>query len=87
MSPPHLDVLGELVRLYDERGAAVTPTELRRTLETDIETIWSCLAFLESNHLVKSVGLGYRPTVTARELLDLDVSVDAVLVLDCDHDG
>jgi len=82
MTVSHMDVLSETVALYDGRGAPVTPPELAEKLDTDDGRIRTCFEDLESKCLLKQVTGGYRPTVTARELLELELSGDLPLVVD-----
>lgn len=84
MKPSDIEVLSETVTQYDRRDKPVTPTELAEIVETDVETVRGCFEGFESKHLLKCVEGGYRPTVTARELLELDVADDALLILDTD---
>jgi predicted transcriptional regulator len=77
-----LHVLSRLVIRYDERDAPVTPAEIARVVDADPETIREFFEDFESKHLLKPAGSGYRPTITARELLDLDLDDDATVILD-----
>lgn len=78
-----LRLLSELVEAYDERERAVPTDELARRVEGDPETVARCLASLQRSHLVQDVeDRRYRPTVTARELLQLDIADDDLVVLD-----
>lgn len=77
-----MQVLSETVTRYDTQEEPVTPEELAETVEGDIETVRGCFEEFESKHLLKCVEGGYRPTVTARELLELDVPDSTLLVLD-----
>lgn len=82
MTTAQMDVLSRLVTRYDERDAPVTPAELASIIDADPETIQAFFEDFESKHLLKTVGDGYRPTVTARELLALDLDDDALVILD-----
>jgi predicted transcriptional regulator len=87
MTVSHMDVLAETVSHYDSRSAAVTATELASAMDADVETIRDCFEDFESKCLLKPVGDGYRPTVTARELLELDVDDEMLLILDAEPDA
>jgi predicted transcriptional regulator len=60
-----------LVDRYDTEEQPVTPAEVANRFDS-----------LESQCLLATVEGGYRPTVTARELLELDIDDDTFLVLD-----
>lgn len=77
-------LLSAVVERYDETEAPVTPSQLRECVDGDESAIRSRLEALRSNHLLTAVEDGYRPTVTGRELLDLDFDRDSMLVLDSD---
>jgi predicted transcriptional regulator len=77
-----MNVLSRLVARYDEREAPVTPAEIATVVDADIATVRECFEDFESKHLLKPADSGYRPTITARELLALDVDDDALLILD-----
>ena len=82
MTRSQIRVLSETVSRYDARGEPVTPTELAATMGMDTDEVRTCFEDFESKHLLKRVEGGYRPTVTARELLELDVSEETLLILD-----
>lgn len=86
MTRSRMQVLSETVRLYDERGEPITPTDLAATTELAPSTVRAYFDGFESKHLLKRAGDGYRPTVTARELLELDVADDVTLILDVETD-
>jgi predicted transcriptional regulator len=75
-------LLAWLVDRYDTEEQPVTPAEAANRFDSDIRTVDDALDSLESQCLLATVGSGYRPTVTARELLELDVDDDTFLVLD-----
>lgn len=77
-----IELLSALVHRYDERGEPVTPAELAETVDADAALVREQFESFESKHLSKCVGAGYRPTVTARELLELDIGDDALVILD-----
>jgi predicted transcriptional regulator len=85
MDENQLRALSWIVDEYDSRETPVTPADCAAHFESDIDAVRSCFENLESKCLLKQLDGGYRPTVTARELLDLDIDDDAVLILDTDH--
>jgi len=82
MTTARMHVLSRLVARYDEREVPVTPREIAAVVDPDLATVQECFADFESKHLLKTAGDGYRPTVTARELLDLDLDDNALVILD-----
>jgi predicted transcriptional regulator len=83
MSENQIEVLSRVVDRYDTENRPVTPAEIATTTGSDVETVRSCFENLEANCLLTAVdGGGYRPTITARELLELDVDDDTFLILD-----
>lgn len=83
---PHVQVLSWVVDRYDRRDQPVTVADAATHFEQEIETVQSCFEHLESNYLLTTEGDGYRPTVTARELLELDVEDGSPLILDITSD-
>lgn len=74
----------ELLVTMDEVDATpVEPNRLAERLDTDVETTLAHLQSLESYELVKRQppNGGYRPTVTAHELLALDID-DTFLIIE-----
>lgn len=83
MNQNHIRVLTWLVDRYDDGTQPVTPSDVASHFEIDVDTAQACLETLEENHLLTTVAdEGHRPTVTARELLELDIEDDSVLILD-----
>jgi len=80
-----LAVLTQIVEQYDDNQQPVTPADLDDTLDADESAIRDCLGPLVASDLVVVVGDGYRPTITARELLALDIDFEeSLVVLDFD---
>lgn len=75
-------VLVEIVREVDTSGEPVPTDRLAESLTVAEPTLAETLASLQECELVKATDSGYRPTVTARELLALDIDLDDVLVVD-----
>lgn len=80
MSPSPYTVLETLVDLYRQSGDPVTARAVAASL--DHRTVEPQCRSLRGHDLLEATGDGYRPTVTAHELLALDVDADDVLVLD-----
>ena len=79
--PPHT-VLVEVVDRYQESEEPVTAETVAESLNVPEERLSSSLESLREFELLVQTNDGYRPTVTAQELLALDVELDDVLVLD-----
>jgi len=78
-------VLAHVVEQYDESQQRVMTADLAGALDADESEIRDCLGQLVANDLLAVVGDGYRPTITARELLALDIDFeDSLVVLDFD---
>jgi len=75
-------LLEQVVARYDEADEPVRPERLATTVDGDAESVRERLGRLERCELVASVDDGVRPTVTARELLALDIDDPGVLVID-----
>jgi predicted transcriptional regulator len=81
-----IQLLTWLVDHYDATEQPVTPTAAADRFDNDIEIVRDVFDSLESDCLLASVEGGYRPTVTARELLELDIDDDTFLILDTEPD-
>jgi len=77
-------LLETVLSLSDETNDPVTVPQLARRVETDPETVREHLDMFRSYELVKRVPdqPGYEPTVTARELCDLDIDEGALVVVE-----
>lgn len=75
-------LLAEIADRYDRTGEPVADRELRESLDVSGGALEESLASLCEFELLERTGRGYRPTVTGRELLALDVELEDVLVLD-----
>ncbi|MEF8813045.1 MAG: hypothetical protein V5A55_04420 [Halovenus sp.] len=82
MTVSEMQVLSETVTLYETQGGPVTPAGLAAEMEAETETIRTCFDDFESNYLLKQTEGGYRPTVTAHELLELDLEHGDLVILD-----
>jgi len=75
-------LLEQLVALHDRRERPVAVAALADRLETDPATVRETLEPLHSSRLAEPREDGWVPTVTARELLDLDVDLDDPVVIE-----
>lgn len=75
-------LLVELTERYERTGDPVTAQELVDSLAASETAVDQALDSLCEFELLAATGNGYRPTVTARELLELDVEFDDVLILE-----
>lgn len=82
MSPSPDEVLVETVRRVEETGSPVTRRELAESLDASEPALREPVASLREYELLEATGRGYRPTVTAHELLELDVELDDVFVFE-----
>jgi len=83
MGRSQLDLLAAIVDRYDQSGQPVKPEDFART-PTQLRAIRDCFEDFESKYLLAREDGDYRPTVTTRELLELDIEDDELLLLDCD---
>lgn len=83
MEPTPLTLLSDLVEAYDERERPVSAAALATAHEAEPAAIVECLDRLATCELVDATPAGYRPTVTARELLELDLDAGEFVVVDC----
>lgn len=83
MGQSQIDLLAAIVERYDECEQPVKPVEFART-PTQLQSIRDCFEDFESKYLLAREDGHYRPTVTARELLELDIEDNEVLLLDCE---
>ncbi|WP_436930710.1 hypothetical protein [Halosimplex halobium] len=82
MSPSTYAVLAATVDRYRESGAPVTAAGVAESCGAPEAAVARSLESLCEFELLEPTDQGYRPTVTAREFLALDVEPDDVLVLD-----
>ncbi len=80
-------ILERLVTFHETHQDPVTATELARQLDHRPSVVDDHLHSLERCDLLKeSVDKGYEPTITAHELLALDLGEDALVVVDCEEE-
>ena len=77
--PPH-EILAFVVSTYDERREPLAPAAVADRFELSPETAAERLGRLADCALLAREDGGYRPTVTARELLALDIDDEFVVV-------
>jgi predicted transcriptional regulator len=75
-------VLVSLVERYDETGGPVTPGALADSLDRTEADLRRTVGRFCEVELAAREGEGYRPTVTARELLDAGIHLDETVALD-----
>lgn len=81
-------LLTEIADRYQQAGEPVAVQELCESLDVPESELEETLDSLCEFELLERTDSGCRPTVTARELLALDVELGDVLVLDLvDADG
>ena len=82
-------ILERLVTLYETHKNPVTTTELARQLDVRPSIVDDHLHSLEQCELLKESveGMGYEPTITAHELLALDLGEDGLVVVDCEEES
>jgi Holliday junction resolvasome RuvABC ATP-dependent DNA helicase subunit len=75
-------LLTEITDRYQQAGEPVAVQELCESLDVPESAIEDSLDSLCEFELLERTDSGCRPTVTARELLALEIDPDEVLVLD-----
>ena len=78
-------LLEYVVERYDREERPVRPADAAGNLDIDESVVTHCLTAFADCHLVVNEGEGYRPTVTARELLALNW--DGAVVDPCPDTG
>jgi predicted transcriptional regulator len=86
MNRKNCPVLSAVVERYDRTGEPVSPSPVASALEREEESVASRLSQLVACELLAPTGDGYRPTVTGREFLELDVECGP-LIVDTDESG
>lgn len=79
-----LTVLSRIVDRYDEDGEPITPEEIAEGVQMDPDAMQHCFEELEENLLLAPLDHGFRPTVTARDLLELDIDDGELVIIDAD---
>lgn len=82
MEPSTHTVLVEVVDRYRESGEPVRARAVADSLGLTESAVSEPLDSLCEFELLQSVERGYRPTVTAREMLELDIDLDETVALD-----
>lgn len=83
MEATNYRLLEAVVARYDDTNRPVSPDALDGAI--DGADVTDRLATLKRCGLLAAAGEGVRPTVTARELLALDIDDPEVLVVDADE--
>ena len=83
MGQPQIDLLAAIVDRYDQSKEPVNPADFAQS-PTQLQSVRECFRDFESKHLLAREAGDYRPTVTARELLELHIDDDVFLVDDAD---
>jgi predicted transcriptional regulator len=86
MDATNYRLLQQVVARYDERNQPVTAASLADAVDSDVPDVTDRLARLEDCELLASEGAGVRPTVTGRELLELDIDDPEFFVIDSGRD-
>jgi Domain of unknown function. len=76
-----LTLLARIVERYGDGERPVTPATLSDVIDAEESAIEVWLDELASHELLAPVDGGYRPTITARELLELDIDPEDALVV------
>ncbi len=84
MEPTNYQLLQAVVARYEDDERPVTPEELTGAVDCNASTVTEKLATLEECDLLVVAGDGYRPTVTAHELLALDIENPELIIVDTD---
>ena len=84
MTQRNCPVLAAVVDRYESTAQPVTEREIAPAFRRDRTAIAERLDRLVECELLTRVGGGYRPTVTGREFLELDVECGPIIV---DPDG
>ncbi|MEF8786454.1 MAG: hypothetical protein V5A45_11020 [Haloarculaceae archaeon] len=80
MDEANCRVLAAVVDRYDRTGEPVSAAAVADTLGRATTAVSDRLAELESCEFLAPAGDGYRPTVTGREFLELDIECGPVIV-------
>lgn len=67
---------------YDAAGGPVSVESIAGAVSADPSRVRPVVAALSESEFLAETAEGYRPTVTARELLDLDIELDDVVAVD-----
>lgn len=87
MTASRQQLLERLVALHETQQQPVSARALASEVDLQLSVVEDHLNALEECHLVKKPGdnTGYAPTITAHELLALDIDKDGLVVVDCDE--
>jgi len=82
MEPSPHSILVTVCELYDSTEEPVSLQQVATAADTSVPHVRPALKGLYQTEFLIRSGDGYRPTVTAREFLELDVELADVAVLD-----
>lgn len=85
MTPTPSQLLACAVEYYDEGPQPVTCRQVAERFETPPAAVRSCFERLVECKLLARIDGGYRPTITGREFLELDID-DEMIIVDPDGD-
>ncbi len=80
-------LLRALIAAADRCDGPVGSDRLAERVDLGEPRVRELLDFFASNSLATRRDAGYEPTVTARELLELDVDDEAFMIIDVPEDG
>jgi DNA-binding IclR family transcriptional regulator len=90
MTPSPYRLLEFVVATYDDLDRPLTPADTATQFGMPRENAVECFGKLVECELLTKADDGYRPTITARELLELDIDDEFVVVdanlEECDPD-
>lgn len=75
-------VLVEIVERHEQSGNPVPPAAVAESMNVSEDALLASLEPLCEFEFLENTGQRYRPTVTAHELLAMEVAVEDVLVVD-----
>lgn len=82
MAPTTQDVFQTVLVEYDDTDGPASVRSVATSLDEPVSRVRPVLTSLCRCDLLASVEGGYRPTVTAREFIELDLEFDDVVVFD-----
>lgn len=80
MSRSPYRLLETAVGLYDEGGQPITPADVADRPDAPSDAVDAAFERFVDCELLVPDGVGYAPTITARELLELDLDGDVIVV-------
>jgi predicted transcriptional regulator len=74
-------VLVAVVQRYDNTGEPLSTAAVAARTDGDDDAVAAALERLAASEFLVETATGYRPTVTAREFLALDIEVDDIVAV------